>query len=78
MTAGDPNFRFRGRWQSEHRCTNNPSPRFCCSFNFPEVGNAAANLLCACKCSAPAAENQASKRIADIANFVFKVDLPYT
>ena len=54
-TGGDPNLSFLGRWQSEQRCRNKPSPRLASSPSFSATGGAMAGLLCASKVALPPA-----------------------
>lgn len=53
MTGGDPNLSFLGRWQSEQRCRNKPSPRLASSLSFSAPGGVAAGLFCANKFAVP-------------------------
>jgi hypothetical protein len=76
MTGGDPNLSFLGKWQSEHRWRNNPSPRLACSLNFSVPGAVAAGLLCASNCALPPEKRVASPRRAKFIIVSFKIDFP--
>jgi hypothetical protein len=76
MTGGDPNFNFRGKWQSEQRCRKNPSPRDSSSVNFFAADAAEACELCASKGAAPMAQSAVKVRTAMPIILIFKMGLP--
>jgi hypothetical protein len=76
ITGGDPNFSFLGRWQSEQRCRNNPSPRLASSLNFSTPGAVAADLLCARGLALPPEKSAAIPRTATLAIRFFKMEFP--
>jgi len=76
MTGGEPNLSFLGRWQSEQRCRNNPSPRLASSLNVAAPGRVAAGFPCASKQEIPPECRPASPTKVMMATLIFKMDLP--
>ncbi len=76
MTGGDPNLSFLGKWHSEQRCRNNPSPRLASSLSFSAEGGVTPGLLCARKVAVPPEERVASHRTVLMIILIFKMGLP--
>jgi hypothetical protein len=78
ITAGEPNFSFRGRWQREQRCKNKPSPRRSWFVSFAVPGADCTGLSWPRKCAdIPSASAAApTLKTAKVTLRMLKVDLP--
>src|SRR5579863_7744033 len=76
ITGGEPNFSLRGRWQSEQRWRNKPSPRRVCSESASGPERETTGLSCAGRCDHPPRPStaKANAEIARMTLGIFKID----